>query len=119
MASFVRQLKPGVPPGPNGEPAVQPENEGLMVDYGPEDYPFICLPGVYEYHKHAAHTGNDWLLHRGLGAGRLGFLIDTLHKYGIEGIASYTPQVNLGFAGANQLMMQIEQYLLFYDHHPA
>lgn len=118
-ALFQRQLKPGTPVGPNGEPAVPPVLENFLMNYGPEDFPFICLPGVYEYHKHAAHTGNDWLLHRGLGEGRLGFLVDNLHKYGIEGVAAYVPQLNIGFNGVNQLTINFGQYSLAYDHHPA
>lgn len=33
--------------------------------------PFLCLPGVREYHTHPQHTGDDWLLHRNAGAGNL------------------------------------------------
>lgn len=32
---------------------------------------FLCLPGVREYHEHHEHSGDDWLLHRGRGAGTL------------------------------------------------
>jgi hypothetical protein len=119
MASFVRQLKPGTPPGPNGEPAVQPENQGLLVHYGPEDYPFLCLPGVYEYHNHAAHTGDEWLLHRGLGEGRLGFLVDNLHKYGVQGMAGFVPQVHIAQNGIQGFTCNFGQVMLAYDHHPA
>jgi hypothetical protein len=33
--------------------------------------PFLCLPGVREYHTHPQHSGDDWLLHRNAGAGNL------------------------------------------------
>jgi len=34
---------------------VQPQD--LMVAYDPEDVPFLCMPGVREYHEHPAHSG--------------------------------------------------------------
>jgi hypothetical protein len=36
--------------------------------------PFLCLPGVREYHAHPQHSGDDWLLHRTAGEGRLAVL---------------------------------------------
>ncbi len=27
--------------------------------------PFLCVPGVREYHEQPIHEGDDWLLHRG------------------------------------------------------
>jgi hypothetical protein len=38
--------------------------------------PFLCLPGVREYHAHPQHSGDDWLLHRAAGEGRLAVLCD-------------------------------------------
>lgn len=58
--------------------------------------PFICLPGIREYHIHPAHTGDHWLLHRGKnGTGTLGFIIDKLYDYGISAIQSYQLTLNL------------------------
>lgn len=51
--------------------------------------PFICLPGVREYHQHPAHDGDDWLLHRGRGEGGLFFLVDKLSHYGSETITEF------------------------------
>src|SRR3990170_4344879 len=49
--------------------------------------PFICIPGIREYHIHPAHTGDFWLLHRKKGGeGTLGFIIDKLYEYGISAI---------------------------------
>lgn len=33
--------------------------------------PFLCLPGIREYHSHPQHTGDDWLVHRSAGEGSL------------------------------------------------
>lgn len=52
-----------------------------------DNIPFFCIPGVREYHRHPAHTGDNWFLHRGIaGEGTLGFLIEKLHQYGVAGI---------------------------------
>jgi hypothetical protein len=64
---------------------VQKESTGL---------PFICLPGIREYHLHPAHTGDLWLLHRGKGGeGTLGFILDKLYIYGIQGIGTFQMQL--------------------------
>lgn len=66
------------------------QNEGKL--------PFLCIPGVREYHNHPAHTGDSWFLHRGIGGeGSLGFIIDKLYDYGITPIVSY--QTVLNFTG--------------------
>ena len=58
--------------------------------------PFICIPGIREYHNHPAHTGDSWLLHRRDGEGTLGFIVDKLYEYGISGIACYqVPGINI------------------------
>jgi hypothetical protein len=59
----------------------------LLVWYTPDDVPFVCLPGVREYHEHPGHTGDSWLLHRGGGEGTLFFILDQLHKYGVQPIS--------------------------------
>jgi hypothetical protein len=52
-----------------------------------DNIPFFCIPGVREYHHHPAHTGDSWLLHRGIaGEGTLGFLIEKLHQYGVSAV---------------------------------
>lgn len=52
--------------------------------------PFICIPGVREYHEHPRHTGNSWFLYRKKdGVGSLGYLVEKLYEYGIIAINSY------------------------------
>lgn len=37
----------------------------VLIDGHPmTNQPFLCLPGIREYHSHPQHTGDDWLLHR-------------------------------------------------------
>ena len=64
----------------------------LIQAHPPHMKPFLCLPGVREYHNHPAHSNDPWLTHRGMGEGTLGFLIDQLHKYGTDPIVGYTNQ---------------------------
>lgn len=60
--------------------------ERMMQWRSPNDIPFLCHVGVREYHEHPAHSGNDWLLHRGLGKGTLYHLLDLIHQLGPAGI---------------------------------
>lgn len=60
-----------------------------------ESIPFLCIPGVREYHNHPFHTGDSWLLHRKLGGeGSLSYLIDKLYDYGISAISTFNLQLN-------------------------
>lgn len=70
---------------PELQPLAQKDDIGL---------PFVCIPGVREYHNHPAHTGDSWFLHRNKGGeGTLGFLLEKLYEYGITAINSYQVQV--------------------------
>lgn len=40
--------------------------------------PFLCLPGIREYHDHPQHSGDSWLLHRPSGAGRLAVICERI-----------------------------------------
>ena len=42
--------------------------------------PFLCLPGLREYHHHPQHTGDDWLLHRAAGEGSLAVVCDRVWR---------------------------------------
>lgn len=65
----------------------------LMQAYGDDEIPFLCIPGVREYHENPGHTGDDWLLHRGQGEGRLFFLLEQLYRYGVEPIRGFDIQM--------------------------
>lgn len=54
----------------------------FMVWLLPDEVPFLCHPGIREYHEHPAHTGDSWLLHRTSGEGRLCRIIEILYQYG-------------------------------------
>jgi hypothetical protein len=50
---------------------------------------FLCIPGTREYHDNPGHSGDSWLLHRGLGEGTLNHLLDVIHKYAVEPINGF------------------------------
>lgn len=60
----------------------------LMTSEGPRDVlinghpttnrPFICLPGIREYHSHPQHTGDDWHLHRPGKEGSISVICDRI-----------------------------------------
>lgn len=60
-----------------------------------DEKPFLCLPGVREYHDHPAHSGDSWLLHRGGGEGTLYFLLEKISQYGVKPINAYHLQIKI------------------------
>ena len=66
----------------NGEP-------GNLVQAYPGEPAFICLPGTREYHDNPGHSGDSWLLHRGLGEGTLHHVLDVIHRYAVVPINGY------------------------------
>lgn len=68
----------------------------LQAEPVPDAIPFLCIPGVREYHSHPAHTGDSWLLHRKVaGEGTLGFVVDKLYLYGISSLNAYNIQIQM------------------------
>ncbi len=93
-----RRAPINVPPGglPQGLPPAVVQALGaqpLMQAYGPADTPFLCLAGVREYHEHPAHSGDSWLLHRTVGAGRLVRLLEVIDTYGVRPISGYNVEL--------------------------
>jgi len=86
------------PPGQGGQMAIQ----DMMQSHGHDQIPFLCLPGVREYHNHPGHTGDSWLLHRGQGEGTLNFILSQIYKYGVEPINSLNLALNISVSGFNQ-----------------
>ena len=85
---FLRQ-GPSAPPIelPGGMVVRQPEE--ILIAHSPNEAPFLCLPGVREYHDHPAHSGDHWFLHRGTAEGTLYFILDTIYRYGVAPIKNY------------------------------
>ena len=67
--------------------------QNLMQAHSDEELPFLCVPGVKEYHDHPGHSGDPWEIHRSAGEGRLVRLLEVISKYGLEPVKDFT--VNL------------------------
>lgn len=80
-------------PGPGDAKAQLNTAQDLMQAHSPEEVPFLCIPGVKEYHDHPGHSGDPWEVHRSTGGGRLVRLLEVISKYGIEPIKGFS--VNL------------------------
>lgn len=83
------QVAPGRAPAPVAGAPVQ--ESAILQWSGPDDFPFLCLAGVLEYHEHPAHTGDSWWLHRTTGAGSLSHLLNVFHSYAIAPITGFMP----------------------------
>lgn len=55
--------------------------------------PFLCLPGLREYHHHPQHTGDDWLLHRAAGEGTLAVICDRVWRRMARNVIGLTVQM--------------------------
>ncbi|NEI82089.1 putative metal-binding protein [Rhizobium ruizarguesonis] len=71
----------------------------LLQAHSPDETPFLCLPGVREYHDHPAHTGDLWLLHRRSGEGSLHFILEQIWASGINPIGMLEYQIQMNFSG--------------------
>jgi len=95
------------PVGPN-------EVRDVLIDGHPATLqPFVCLPGIREYHVHPQHTGDDWLLHRHLHEGDLAVICDRLWRLmarNVLGIGIGLQQVSA--AGALNVPPQLDVQLL-------
>lgn len=47
-----------------------------------QEQPFLCVPGVREYHECSGHSGDSWFLHRRLKKNLLVQLLTMLQRYG-------------------------------------
>lgn len=48
--------------------------------------PFLCLPGIREYHSHPQHTGDDWLAHRAAGEGSLSTVCERIWRLMVNNV---------------------------------
>lgn len=56
------------------------EPRNVLLGHPISKQPFLCLPGLREYHSHPQHSGDDWLLHRTSGQGRLAVICDRVWR---------------------------------------
>lgn len=89
---IVRALTP-TPDGPR---------DLLLNEHPVHGRPFLCVPGVREYHDHPQHSGDLWELHRGSGEGSLAALCDLIWRTMAQNVIGFNvgvqvlpPPVNL------------------------
>ena len=91
---------------PDGSKMQRVEKQDLMQAHSPEEAPFLCIPGVKEYHDHPGHSGDPWEIHRSGGEGRLVHLLSVISKYGLEPVSGLNvqlvPQVSFAISDAPQ-----------------
>lgn len=59
----------------------------VLIEGHPETgQPFLCLPGIREYHSHPQHTGDDWLLHRSAHEGSVSTVCERVWRLMIKNI---------------------------------
>lgn len=118
----------------SGEPATPAVQKAIVdTENGPENVliaehpitgqPFLCLPGIREYHTHPQHDGDSWLLHRQTGEGRVATLLERVWNSMVKtmaGIATQSvllvdnnsgnlaAQVNVGLAQGQVVVEQVE-----------
>ena len=84
-------------PIPGGGKAQLNTAQDLMQAHSPDELPFLCIPGVKEYHDHPGHSGDPWEIHRSAGEGRLVHLLNVIAKYGLDPVkgfnVSFVPQI--------------------------
>lgn len=81
-----------VPPVQALEP-VNGDVRNALLGHPQTGRPFLCVPGVREYHDHPQHTGDDWLLHRAEGAGRLAVICDIVWRRMVRNVLGLTVQL--------------------------
>lgn len=86
---------PGLAGPPVSQELPQIEVGNLMQWWTPDSIPFLCVRGVREYHRHPAHTGDGWLLHRGRGEGTLPAILSAIHDHGRAPIQDYFYEFNV------------------------
>ncbi len=88
-ALLVRAVVPPTVDGKSPQSPIAIQPQPLMQSYGDDAVPFLCLPGVREYHTNPAHTGDSWFIHRAQGEGTLHFILEQLYRYGSQCAKGY------------------------------
>lgn len=78
--------------------AIMQTSEGfrnVLIESHPDTgLPFLCLPGIREYHTHPQHTGDDWLLHRPTHEGRLSNICERVWRLMANNIMGFQVVIN-------------------------
>ena len=59
----------------------------VLIDGHPSTkQPFLCLPGIREYHWHPQHSGDDWFLHRPMHEGSLSNICERIWRLMVRNV---------------------------------
>ena len=58
----------------------------LINGHPTTNLPFLCLPGIREYHRHPQHSGDDWLLHRSSKEGSIYNICERIWRLMVKNI---------------------------------
>lgn len=73
--------QPSPPPVRAPDRVSATEVRDALIDQHPATLqPFLCLPGIREYHSHPQHSGDEWLLHRHLREGDLAVVCERIWR---------------------------------------
>lgn len=61
-------------------PTPEGPRDVLIEGHPATSQPFLCLPGIREYHTHPQHTGDDWLLHRASKEGSISIIAERVWR---------------------------------------
>ena len=61
-------------------PTEWPRGDGWHEKHPTVGKPFLCLPGIREYHTHRSHVGDSWDGYRLRGTYRLRDIVDRVHQ---------------------------------------
>ncbi|MHB2032744.1 MAG: putative metal-binding protein [Gemmatimonadaceae bacterium] len=77
--------------------AMQPSPTGpknVLIATHPETrLPFLCVPGIREYHTHPQHSGDSWLLYRSRGEGSLLTVCDRIWHYMVRNVFGFRIEI--------------------------
>ena len=98
-----------VPPLVSAPDVVDGQLGNALVHAHPETgRPFLCLPGIREFHTHPQHSGEDWLLHRDLGEGDLAVICERVWRRMARNVLGVSVNV-VSVANVMQMQMQLAQ----------
>jgi hypothetical protein len=105
--------QPGPPPVRAPDRVSPTEVRDALIDQHPATLqPFLCLPGIREYHTHPQHSGDDWLLHRHMREGDLAVVCDRIWRRMARNVLGMSIAVQSLAPAGSQIPTQLEVALL-------
>jgi Predicted metal binding domain len=95
--TFIHPLtrEPALPPVQALAQLESGEVRNALIEAHPETgRPFLCLPGVREYHSHPQHRGDSWLLHRASHEGDLAVICDRVWQRMVMNVVGVTASIS-------------------------